>query len=97
VRRGGNRTPLRRSFLLSITFRLIYKLNLSTVEEKRMSDVTEKMAHLGQLRKAALVAIVIPAALLVGCAPQPAPPPPPQPVYTPAPPPAPPAVPYVRG
>jgi hypothetical protein len=63
-----------------------------------MSDVTEKMARLGQLRKAALVAIVIPAALLVGCAPQPAPPPP-QPVYTPAPapPPAPPAVPYVRG
>jgi hypothetical protein len=66
---------------------------------KGMSDVTEKMARLGQLRKAALVAIVIPAALLVGCAPQPAPPPPPQPVYTPAPapPPAPPAVPYVRG
>ena len=63
-----------------------------------MSDVTEKMARLGRSRKAALVAIVIPAALLVGCAPPPAPPPP-QPVYTPAPapPPAPPAVPYVRG
>jgi hypothetical protein len=48
------------------------------------------------LRHAALVAVVIPAALLAGCA-QPAPPPPPQPVTYPAPPPPPPAVPAARG
>ena len=63
-----------------------------------MSDATEKRTRLGQWRNAALVAIVIPAALLAGCAPQPAPPPP-QPVAAPyVPPPAPPpAVPVVRG
>jgi hypothetical protein len=46
-----------------------------------------------------LVAVVIPAALLAGCAaPAPPPPPQPQPVYSPAPPPPMPArVPVVRG
>jgi hypothetical protein len=56
--------------------------------------MSKKMARLG------LVAVVIPAALLAGCAVQPAPappPPPPQPVYTPAPAPAPAYVPPVRG
>jgi len=62
-----------------------------------MSDVAEKMARLRQLRNAALVAVVIPAALLAGCAPQPARPPPPQPVAYPAPPPPPVPVPIVRG
>lgn len=63
-----------------------------------MSDVATKIARLGQLRTAALVAIVIPAALLAGCAQQPAPPPPaPQPVYAPAPPPPAPPAPVVRG
>ena len=53
-----------------------------------MSEIAEKMAR-------ALLAVVIPVALLAGCA-APAPPPPqPQPVYTPAPPP--PAPPVVRG
>jgi hypothetical protein len=62
-----------------------------------MSDVSEKMTRLRQLRNAALVAVVIPAALLAGCA-QPAPPPPaPPPAPMPAPPPPPPAVPMVRG
>jgi hypothetical protein len=55
--------------------------------------MSEKSARLG------LAAVVIPAALLAGCAvqPAPAPPPPPQPVYTPAPAPAPAYVPAVRG
>ena len=62
-----------------------------------MSEIAEKMARLGRLRNAALVAVVLPAALLAGCA-VPAPPPPPQPMYTPAPQPAPPPyVPAVRG
>jgi len=63
-----------------------------------MSDVAKKVVHLRQLRNAALVALVIPAALLAGCAPVP-PPPPPQPVVYPAPPPPPPPppVPVVRG
>lgn len=58
-----------------------------------MSDVAKK------IRNAALIAVVIPAALVAGCAQQqPAPPPPqPQPVAYPAPPPAPPAIPRVRG
>jgi hypothetical protein len=56
-----------------------------------MSDVAKK------IRNAALIAVVIPAALVAACAPQPAPPPPPQPVAYPAPPPPPPAVPRVRG
>jgi len=63
-----------------------------------MSDAAEKFARRRQLRNAAVIALVIPAALLAGCAPQPVPPPP-QPVYAPAPPPpaAPPSVPVVRG
>lgn len=64
-----------------------------------MFDVPEKMARFRQLRNAALV-VLIPAALLVGCAPPPPPPPPPQPTAYPAPPPpmpAPPPVPVVRG
>jgi hypothetical protein len=63
-----------------------------------MSD-TKKMAGRRQLRYAALV-LVIPAALLAGCAPAPEPAPPPQPVAAPAPPPPPPApapAPVVRG
>jgi len=62
-----------------------------------MSDV-EKMSRRRPLRNAALIALVVPAALLAGCAPAPAPPPP-QPVAAPAPPPPPPppAVPVVRG
>jgi hypothetical protein len=61
-----------------------------------MSHIVERMARLGRLRNAALVAIVVPAALLAGCAvPAPPPPPQPQPVYAPAPPP--PYVPAVRG
>jgi hypothetical protein len=60
-----------------------------------MSDVAEKIARLRQLRNAALVAVVIPAALIAGCAPAPAPPPPPQPMAAPAPPPPP--APVVRG
>lgn len=67
--------------------------NYGLTVEDRMSD--EKMARLRQLRNAALVAIVIPAALLGACS-QPAPPPPPPqpaPAYSPPPPPPPP----VRG
>lgn len=60
-----------------------------------MFDI-EKTARRRQLRNAALVALVIPAALLAGCAPAPAPPPPPpQPMA--APPPPPPPAPVVRG
>ena len=60
--------------------------------------MSKKMTCLAQLRNAALVVVVIPAALLAGCAVQPAPaPPPPQPVYSPAPAPAPAYVPAVRG
>jgi hypothetical protein len=61
-----------------------------------MSDVVEKLAYRRLLRNAAMVAVVVPATLLAGCAPQPAPPPPLQPVVYPAPlPPAP--VPVIRG
>jgi hypothetical protein len=65
-----------------------------------MSDI-EKIARRKKLRIAALIALVVPAALLAGCA-APAPPPPPQPVAFPAPPPPPPPpapvrVPVVRG
>jgi len=49
------------------------------------------------LRNAALVAVVIPAALLAGCAAPAPPPPPPQPVYAPAPPAPQPRLPAVRG
>jgi len=57
-----------------------------------MSDIAKK------IRNTALIAVLIPAALVAACAPQPAPPPPPpQPVAYPAPPPPPPAVPRVRG
>jgi hypothetical protein len=62
-----------------------------------MSDMVEKLARLRQLRKAALVAVVIPA-FLVACAPAPAPPPPPPPpAPMAAPPPPPPPAPVVRG
>ena len=58
-----------------------------------MPDIAQKR----RLRNAGLVAVVIPAALLAGCA-APAPPPPqPQPVYTPAPPAPQPRLPAVRG
>jgi serine/threonine-protein kinase PpkA len=55
-----------------------------------MSDVTGKV-----LRGAALIALVLPAALLGACS-QPAPPPPPQ-QAAPPPPPPPPPMPPVRG
>lgn len=58
-----------------------------------MTDV-EKTARRRQFRTAALLALVLPAALLAGCV-APPPPPPPQPAYAPAPPPPP--VPPVRG
>ena len=62
-----------------------------------MLNVAEKRARLRQLRKAALIAVMIPA-LLAACAPVPAPAPPPPPPMAPAPPPPPPpAVPMVRG
>ena len=54
-----------------------------------MFDVTEKLAHHRLLRNMAMVAVVIPAALLAACASQPSPPPP-QPIAAPAPEPAPP-------
>jgi len=62
-----------------------------------MSEVTE-VARRRQLRNAALIAMLIPVALVAGCAPPPPPPPPPQPVFAPAPPPPPQIrVPAVRG
>lgn len=64
-----------------------------------MSDVAERMARLRQLRKAAVVAVLVPA-FLAACAPAPAPappPPPPPPMPVAAPPPPPPPVPVVRG
>lgn len=63
-----------------------------------MSDVAERMARLRQLRKAAVVAVLVPA-FLAACAPAPAPPPPPPPPMPMAapPPPPPPPVPVVRG
>ena len=60
----------------------------------------EKTGRGGRLRNAALVALVVPAALLAGCAPAPPPPPPPQPIVAPTPPPPPPPpapAPVVRG
>jgi hypothetical protein len=80
------------SSLLSIALRLSIMLFLSTLE-KSMSDIAQKR----RLRRAALVAVVIPAALLAGCAAPAPPPPPPQPVYTPAPPAPQPRLPAVRG
>jgi hypothetical protein len=63
-----------------------------------MSDVAVKRARRRQLRNAALVAVLLPAALLAGCAaPAPPPPPQPQPMYAPAPPPPPARIPAVRG
>lgn len=57
----------------------------------------EKLARRRQLRKAVLIAVVLPA-LLAACAPAPAPaPPPPPPAPMASPPPPPPAVPVVRG
>jgi hypothetical protein len=55
--------------------------------------MSEKLAR-RQLRNIAMVALVLPAALLASCAPVP-PPPPPAPVLAPAPPPPPP--PMIRG
>jgi hypothetical protein len=55
-----------------------------------MSDVAEKSVRWRLLRNTMMVAVVVPAALLAGCA-QPEPAPPPQPVAeAPPPPPAPP-------
>ena len=55
-----------------------------------MFDVAEKGARHRLLRSAAIVAVVVPAALFAGCAPQPAPPPQPVAYQPPPPPPAPP-------
>ena len=70
-----------------------------------MSGIAHKMARLRRWRNAALVVVAIPAALLAGCAQQPAPPPPPPPAPMPMAYPAPPQpmpmapapVPAVRG
>jgi len=61
-----------------------------------MSDIAEKLARRRQWHTAAMVALLVPAALLAGCVPAP---PPPQPVAypVPPPPPAPVPVPVVRG
>jgi hypothetical protein len=61
-----------------------------------MSDVDKKFGRRRLLWNATMVAIAVPAALLAGCAPQPAPPPP-QPVVYPAPPPPPPVIRGERG
>ena len=42
-----------------------------------MTNVAKKVARHRLLRSAVMVAVVVPAALFAGCAPQPAPPPPP--------------------
>jgi hypothetical protein len=63
-----------------------------------MFDVAGKVTRHRLLRCAAIVAVLVPAALFAGCAPQPAPPP--QPVAyapPPAPPPPPPPAPAYRG
>src|SRR4030095_423110 len=75
--------------------RVALSLIPSTVED-RMYDVAEKMARLRRLRNAAMVAVVLPAALLAAGCSQPAPPPPPPPAPVAAPPPPPPPPP-VRG
>ena len=64
-----------------------------------MFDVTEKVTRHRLLRSAAIIAVVVPAALFAGCAPQPAPPPPAVAYQAPPPPPAPPQpqAPVVRG
>src|SRR5262249_19785347 len=98
VQRHGNHIAPS-TFRLPVTFRLVpvvvSSFSPSTVE-KRMSDVAEKMARLRQFRNAALLAVVIPVALVAGCSSTP-PPPPPQPVATTPPPPPPPPPPPVRG
>jgi hypothetical protein len=59
-----------------------------------MSDIPENSAYRRLLRNV-MVAVVLPAAVLAGCAqPAPPPPPPPAPVYAPAPPPP---APIIRG
>ena len=56
-----------------------------------MSDATEKLARWRLLRNVAMVAVIVPAALIAGCAQeQPAPPPQPAVSEAPPPPPAPP-------
>jgi hypothetical protein len=54
---------------------------------KRMFDVAEKFARLRLLRNMSMVALVVPATLIAGCAVQQPAPPPPQPVVSEAPPP----------
>jgi len=62
-----------------------------------MFDVAANLACRRLLRNGAMLAVVVPAALLAGCAPYPAPPPPPPPpAFAPAPPPPAPA-PVFRG
>lgn len=59
---------------------------LSQPRRKQMSDVAEKLVRWKLLRNTAMVAVVIPAALVAGCA-QEQPAPPPQPAISEAPPP----------
>ena len=63
--------------------------SLSQPRRKRMSDLATKLGRWRLLRNMAMVAVVIPATLFVGCA-QPEPPPPPPPPAAEAPPPPPP-------
>jgi hypothetical protein len=58
-----------------------------------MSDAPEKLARWRRLRNVAMVALVVPAALVAGCAHQEPPPPPPQPAVEAPPPPPPPMAP----
>jgi hypothetical protein len=79
-------------FLLVNRLQIVYFPRSLNSGGKRMSEIAKKVTRLG------LVAVLVPAALLAGCAaPQPAPPPPMQQQYV-APQPAPqPYVPAVRG
>jgi len=61
-----------------------------------MFDVAKKLGYRRVLHYLAIVAVVVPAGVLAGCAPPP-PAAPAQPVYQPAPPPPPPAPAMIRG
>jgi hypothetical protein len=94
LRRRETRMSRWQQFLLSSAFRLSI-VSVSQPWRKRMSGIAGRMVALRQLRYAALVAVIIPGALVAGCVAPPPPPPPPQPIH--APPPPPPPLPVVRG